>query len=267
MPYPTGYRPDQYQVALSRFQESFLKGEKISKSKGNGLSIDEWLTYASTESLAYFMFQKPKTAKRMHFDVIPRAVDEYHQQLRAYAGQDEKARAANPVWHIHGGDVPESKMVVPFSMLLNLASVAGAEDKETLWGFIRRYAPDATPETHPDLDAAAGFAVRYYNDFVKPEKVYRAPTDAERAALEELRDKLRAWDGGNDAEGLQGEVFAVGRERFDPMRDWFKALYEVLLGASQGPRFGGWPLWWESPNQPWHLCPYARRAWRQCGCV
>ncbi|MBU3260120.1 lysine--tRNA ligase [Roseovarius sp. PS-C2] len=214
-------------------------GQKISKSSGNGISIDEWLSYASTESLSYFMYQKPKTAKRLYFDVIPKAVDEYHQQLRAYPDQDIKAQLNNPVYHIHNGDVLESRMVVPFSMLLNLASVAGAEDKETLWGFIRRYAPEASPETHADLDAAAGFAVRYYNDFVKPGKTYRAPTDLEREALEELRDKLQAWDGTADAEELQGLVFACGRERFDPMRDWFKALYEVLLGASQGPRFGG----------------------------
>ena len=230
-----GKKPEHFTYEL------FLddKGQKISKSSGNGISIDEWLTYASTESLAYFMYQKPKTAKRMFFDVIPRAMDEYHQQLRAYAEQDAAQRAANPVFHIHGHNVPASNMVVPFSMLLNLASVAGAEEKETLWGFIRRYAPDATPETHPDLDAAAGYAVRYYNDFVKPEKVYRAPTELEREALEDLRDRLKAWEGGADAEALQGEVFAVGRERFEPMRDWFKALYEVLLGASQGPRFGG----------------------------
>ena len=214
-------------------------GQKISKSSGNGISIDEWLSYASTESLSYFMYQKPKTAKRLYFDVIPKAVDEYHQQLRAYPGQDAKAQVNNPVYHIHNGDVPESRMVVPFSMLLNLASVAGAEDKETLWGFIRRYAPEASAKTHPDLDAAAGFAVRYYNDFVKPGKTYRAPTDLEREALEDLRDRLKAWDGAADAEDLQGIVFACGRERFDPMRDWFKALYEVLLGASQGPRFGG----------------------------
>ena len=214
-------------------------GEKISKSKGNGLSIDEWLTYASTESLAYFMYQKPKTAKRMHFDVIPRAMDEYHQQLRAYPDQTPDQQAANPVWHIHGGNVPASNMVVPFSMLLNLASVAGAEEKETLWGFIRRYAPDASPETHQDLDAAAGFAVRYYNDFVKPEKTFRAPTDLEREAMIQLRDGLLAWDGPADADELQSLVFACGRDRFDPLRDWFKALYEVLLGASQGPRFGG----------------------------
>jgi lysyl-tRNA synthetase class 1 len=221
--------------------ELFLdeNGQKISKTSGNGVSIDEWLSYASTESLSYFMYLKPKTAKRMHFDVIPKAVDEYHQQLRAYEGQDDKARLNNPVWHIHGGDVPVSKMVVPFSMLLNLASVSGAEDKDQLWGFIKRYAPEASAETHADLDAAAGFAVRYYNDFVKPAKVYRAPTDLEREALTALRDGLKTWDQGLDGDALQSLVFACGRERFDPMRDWFKALYEVLLGASQGPRFGG----------------------------
>ena len=221
--------------------ELFLdeNGQKISKTSGNGVSIDEWLTYASTESLSYFMYLKPKTAKRMHFDVIPKAVDEYHQQLRAYEGQDDRARLNNPVWHIHGGDVPVSKMVVPFSMLLNLASVSGAGDKDQLWGFIKRYAPEASAQTHADLDAAAGFAVRYYNDFVKPAKIYRAPTDLEREALIALRDGLKAWDQGLDGDALQSLVFACGRERFDLMRDWFKALYEVLLGASQGPRFGG----------------------------
>ena len=221
--------------------ELFLdeNGQKISKTSGNGVSIDEWLTYASTESLSYFMYQKPKTAKRMHFDVIPKAVDEYHQQLRAYEAQDDKARLNNPVWHIHGGDVPVSKMVVPFSMLLNLASVSGAENKDQLWGFIKRYAPEASAQTHADLDATAEFAVRYYNDFVKPAKVYRAPTDLEREALIALREGLKAWDQGLDGDALQSLVFACGRERFDPMRDWFKALYEVLLGASQGPRFGG----------------------------
>ncbi len=222
--------------------ELFLddKGQKISKSSGNGISIDEWLTYASTESLSYFMYQKPKTAKRLFFDVIPRAVDEYHQQLRAYPDQDDVQKAANPVFHIHNGNVPESTMVVPFAMLLNLASVSGAEDKETLWGFIRRYAPDASAETHAQLDEAAGFAVRYFNDFVKPERVFRAPDETERAALEDLRARLAAWEGGLDAEELQSMVFAVGKEHgFEPLRDWFKALYEVLLGASQGPRFGG----------------------------
>jgi lysyl-tRNA synthetase, class I len=221
--------------------ELFLdeNGQKISKTSGNGVSIDEWLTYASAESLSYFMYLKPKTAKRMYFDVIPKAVDEYHQQLRAYAGQDLKARLNNPVWHIHGGNVPDSNMVVPFAMLLNLASVSGAGDKAQLWGFIRRYAPDATPESHPDLDDAAGFAVRYYHDFVKPTRACRAPTDAEREALEALRAALVDYDGAVDDEALQSVVYSIGRERFDPMRGWFTALYEVLLGASQGPRFGG----------------------------
>ena len=215
-------------------------GQKISKSKGNGLSIDEWLTYAATESLSYFMYQKPKTAKRMHFDVIPKAVDEYHQQLRAYPGQTVDQQLANPVWHIHGGDVPESNLVVPFQMLLNLASVSAAQDRETMWGFIRRYAPEATPETHPDLDAAAGFAVRYFNDFVAPTRAFRAPTDKERAALEDLAARLAAWDAPADAEALQTMVFAIGNEHgFEPLRDWFQALYQVLLGADQGPRFGG----------------------------
>ncbi len=222
--------------------ELFLdeNGEKISKSKGNGISIDEWLTYASTESLSYFMFQKPKTAKRLWWDVIPKAMDEYHQQLRAFPNQSMEQQLANPAWHIHGGEPPESRMVVPFSMLLNLASVSHAEDKEKMWGFIRRYAPEASPQTHPDLDAAAGFAVRYYNEFVKPAKAFRAPDAKERKALEDLRNRLEAWDSGLDPEELQSMVFAVGKaHEFDPLRDWFKALYEVLLGASQGPRFGG----------------------------
>ena len=237
-------------------------GQKISKSSGNGVSIDEWLTYASTESLAYFMYQKPKTAKRMHFDVIPKAVDVYHQQLRAYAGQDAKARLNNPVWHIHGGDVPVSDMVVPFSMLLNLASASSAEDKATMWGFINKYAPDATPESHPGMDKAAGFAVAYFNDKVKPTKTFRAPSDQERAALQDLAEALRSPGAalaaiakkneivGNedplpeanfaDEEFLQSVVFAIGKiHGFEPLRAWFTALYEVLLGASQGPRFGG----------------------------
>ena len=222
--------------------ELFLddKGEKISKSKGNGLSIDEWLTYAATESLSYFMYQKPKTAKRMYFDVIPKAVDEYHQQLRAYPGQTADQQLANPVWHIHGGQVPQSDMVVPFAMLLNLASVSGAEDKGKLWGFIRRYAPEASPEANPQLDAAAGYAVKYFKDFVAPQRAFRAPTDKERAAMDDLAARLRAWDGGTDPEALQTMVFAVGTAHgFEPLRDWFTALYEVLLGQSQGPRFGG----------------------------
>ncbi|MEO1599949.1 MAG: lysine--tRNA ligase [Pseudomonadota bacterium] len=222
--------------------ELFLdeNGEKISKSKGNGLSIEEWLRYASPESLSLFMYQKPKTAKRLYFDVIPRAVDEYHQHLRAYPDQVVDKRLTNPVWAIHGENAPESDLPVPFSMLLTLASAASAHDTEMLWGFIRRYAPDTSPESHPGLDAAATGAVRYFQDFVAPTKQFRAPTDVERAALTDLRDRLLAHSGEVDAEALQTIVFAVGNEHsFDPLRAWFKALYEVLLGAEQGPRFGG----------------------------
>ncbi|WP_417241851.1 lysine--tRNA ligase [Celeribacter sp.] len=252
-----GQRPENYTYEL--FLDA--QGEKISKTKGNGLSIDEWLSYASTESLSYFMFQKPKTAKRMHFDVIPRAMDEYHQQLRAYATQDVAQQVANPVYHIHGSDVPVSDMVVPFSMLLNLASVAGAAQKEQLWGYIQRYAPEASPETNPQLDAAAGYAVRYYTDFVKPEKTFRAATDAERAAMADLAAALKSPEAAlaeiakknaaagsdealpevdfTDGDFLQTVVFAVGTNHgFANLREWFKALYEVLLGQSQGPRFG-----------------------------
>lgn len=231
-----GRKPEHFTYELFLDQN----GEKISKSKGNGLTIDEWLTYASTESLSYFMYQKPKTAKRMYFDVIPRAMDEYHQQLRAYPGQTVEQRINNPVWHIHHGHPPESRMVVPFSMLLNLASVAGAKDKAGLWGFIRRYAPEASPEANPDLDAAAGYALRYFEDFIRPTLTFRAPTEKEAAALADLRARLAGWQGGLDAEALQSMVFAVGTEHgFEPLRDWFTALYEVLLGQSQGPRFGG----------------------------
>jgi lysyl-tRNA synthetase class 1 len=244
--------------------EMFLdeNGEKISKSKGNGISIDEWLTYASAESLSYFMYQKPRTAKRLHFDVIPKAVDEYHQQLRAYADQDTVQRLNNPVYHIHGLNVPSSDMVVSFAMLLNLASVSSAETKEAMWGFINQYAPDATPKDNPVLDEAAGFAVRYFHDFVKPARIFRLPNDQEATALVDLAAglqdinvakamiEMKNADMGKDADlsnyglssadDLQALVFAVGKNHgFENLRDWFQAIYEVLLGASQGPRFGG----------------------------
>ena len=214
-------------------------GQKISKSKGNGISMEDWLAYASPESLQLFMYQKPKTAKRLYFDVIPKAVDEYHQHLRAISTQDAAARLNNPAFHIHGHNVPASDMEISFAMLLNLASASGAEDKDVLWGFIRKYA-NAAPETHPGLDAAAGYAVRYYQDRVKPFKTYRAPSEIERAALVDLRGRLAVWDDAVDAETLQSMIFAVGKDHgFEPLRNWFTAIYEVLLGASQGPRFGG----------------------------
>ena len=221
--------------------ELFLdeNGEKISKSRGNGLTIEEWLTYASPESLSLYMFQSPRKAKRLYFDVIPRAVDEYVGHLAAYPKEEPAARLMNPVWHIHQGEPPQAELPISFALLLNLASASNSEDKEVLWGFIRRYAPDATPEAHPLLDQLVGYAIRYFHDFVKPAKRYRAPSEKERAALHRSRGALRQAAEGRAAEEIQAEVYAVGKEHgFEPLRDWFAALYEVLLGQTQGPRFG-----------------------------
>jgi lysyl-tRNA synthetase class 1 len=221
--------------------ELFLdeNGEKISKSRGNGLTIEEWLKYASPESLSLYMFQSPRKAKRLCFDVIPRAVDEYVGHLAAYPKEDPAAKLMNPVWHIHEGAPPAAELPISFAVLLNLASASNSEDREVLWGFIRRYAPDATPEQHPLLDELVGYAIRYFHDFVKPAKRYRAPSDKERAALVDLDARLGKLPKAALAQAIQGEVYAVGKEHgFEPLRDWFGALYEVLLGQTQGPRFG-----------------------------
>ncbi|GLI91164.1 lysine--tRNA ligase [Methylocystis echinoides] len=245
--------------------ELFLdeKGQKISKSKGNGLTIEEWLTYASPESLAQFMFQKPTAAKRLYFDVIPRAVDDYLNFLDAYPRQDWKQRLGNPVWHIHAGNPPPPETLehegeakgtsVSFSMLLNLAAVANAEDPAVLWGFLRRYAPTASPENHPRLDRLVGYAVAYFRDFVKPAKIYRAADDVEREVLQKIDSTLGALPAGATAEEIQASLYDVARavpryqdfaakgatpERPGVSNDFFNALYEVLLGEKKGPRFG-----------------------------
>jgi lysyl-tRNA synthetase class 1 len=221
--------------------ELFLdeKGEKISKSRGNGLTIEEWLTYAAPESLSLYMYQSPRKAKRLYFDVIPRAVDEYVGHLAAYPKEEPAAKLMNPVWHIHQGEPPRAELPISFALLLNLASASNSEDREVLWGFIRRYAPDATPEEHPLLDQLVGYAIRYFHDFVEPAKNYRVPSDKERAALADLEARLAKLPKSAVAEDIQSEVYAVGKEHgFEPLRDWFAALYEVLLGQTQGPRFG-----------------------------
>jgi len=235
--------------------ELFLddRGEKISKSKGNGLTIDEWLRYASPESLSLFMYQKPKSAKRLYFDVIPRAVDEYVQLLAAYPRQDGKARLDNAVWHIHAGNPPAAEMPITFALLLNLVAASNAEDKSVLWGFIRRHVKGVSPETHPLLDELAGYAVRYYADFVKPQKKYRAADEVEAAALRALSDTLAGADADASAEDLQSLIYDVGRsipryqdpnakgatpERPGVSNAWFGAIYQVLLGEEKGPRFG-----------------------------
>ena len=215
-------------------------GGKISKSKGNGLTIEEWLTYASPESLSLFMFQKPRAAKRLHFDVIPKAVDEHLAHVAAYRQEEPKAQLENPAWHIHVGAPPQAELPISFALLLNLVSVSNAEDKATLWGFIRKYAAGATPEQFPVLDQLVGYALAYCRDFVKPQKTYRLPTEAERTALQALADELGKAPPDASGEELQTIVYAVGKAHaFEPLRAWFAALYEVLLGQTQGPRFGG----------------------------
>ncbi|PHR60125.1 MAG: lysine--tRNA ligase [Robiginitomaculum sp.] len=215
-------------------------GQKISKSKGNGIAVEEWLKYGLPESLSLFNYVKPKTAKRLFFDVIPKATDEYFQHLAAYHGQDEAARISNPVWYVHNGKPPQDSPPVTYALLLNLVSAANASNKDILWGFIENYADGANPTDNPVLDNLCEYAVRYYHDFVKPTKQYRAPTDKERAAIQDLRDRFAALDPTTkDASELQTLVFSVGKDHeFENLRDWFKALYEVLLGQSQGPRFG-----------------------------
>jgi len=222
--------------------ELFLdeNGEKISKSKGNGLSMEEWLRYATPESLNLFMFQKPKTAKRLFFDVIPKTIDEYLSHLSKYQSQETKEQVNSPVWHIHAGHPPQPEAEgLSFNILLNLASVCHSEDKAVLWHFITRYRAAATPENSPILDNLVGYAINYYTDFVKPQKKYRAPTDAERGALNDLKAKLEQMDVSTESQDIQTEVFEVGKAHgFENLREWFKACYEVLLGQEQGPRMG-----------------------------
>jgi len=240
-------------------------GQKISKSKGNGLTIDEWLTYASPESLALYMYQKPREAKKLHFDVIPRCVDEYLSFLDAYPRQDAKNRLGNPVFHIHAGRPPAPEAVgtaagtngraasISFSLLLNLVAVANAESKDVLWGFLRRYAPDVGPDTHPRLDALVGYAIRYFADFVKPGKRYRPADAVEADALRALGAALARLPADASAEEIQTAVYDVARPipRFQDMNAkgatperpgvsnlWFNTLYQLLLGEEKGPRFG-----------------------------
>ena len=214
-------------------------GQKISKSKGNGLSMDEWLTYAPQESLAYFMYQSPKKAKRLYFDVIPRAVDEYLQHVAKYPSQTGLEQYDNPAWHIHGDKVPASESGLSFNILLNLASVVNAEEGSILWGFVRRYVAGADESSMPFLAKMITYAVKYYQDFVKPNKQYRAPNQMEREALQRLHDELADIAFESSAEDLQAVVFAVGKQfDFTDLRQWFGTLYEVLLGQPEGPRMG-----------------------------
>ncbi|WND03619.1 lysine--tRNA ligase [Temperatibacter marinus] len=223
--------------------ELFLdeKGEKISKSKGNGLSIEEWLAYASPESLSLYMYQSPKKAKRLYFDVIPKAVDEYLTFVQNFPTQEITDQYKNPAWYVHNGAVPATTVPVSFALLLNLVSAAGAEDKETLWGFVSKYAAGANAAQFPYLDQLMGYALKYYEDFVLPTKEFRTATAQEITAFSSLKNRLHALNPGEqDAEKIMTEVYSAGKDaEFENLRNWFKACYEVLLGQSQGPRMGG----------------------------
>ena len=220
--------------------------QKISKSKGNGLAVEDWLRYAPAESLSQFMFQSPQRAKRLFFDVIPKAVDEYLANAEKLQGQDSTQAPTNPAWYIQAGNTqvgqarPDATSPVGFAMLLNLASVANADTPEILWGFIRRYDPAASAETMPFLDRLVGHAIAYYRDFVRPAKQYRTPDATERAALLDLAETMRGLDQDAGIDAIQAVVYEVGkRHPFPDLRSWFGSLYQVLLGQEQGPRFGG----------------------------
>lgn len=218
--------------------ELFLddKGEKISKSKGNGIAVEEWLKYAPEESLALYQFQKPKTAKRLFFDVIPKAVDEYLQYLNAFEKEDAEKQIENPVWHIHNGNPPKADCPISFSLMLNLVAAANAHNREVLAGFINAYAPNNKSEL---LNKLMDYALAYYADFVLPNKKYRAPNDQELKAILEMRTELEKLGDCRDGDTIQTMVFEIGKNNgFENLRDWFKALYEVLLGQETGPRFG-----------------------------
>lgn len=224
--------------------EMFLdeNGEKISKSRGNyGVAVEDWLRYAPGESLAYYMYQKPEAARRLYFDVIPKNVDEYAAELHRFPDLDLKQKLSSGVWHVHDGNAPEVKDAgVSFSMLLNLVNVCHSENPKVIWHYLSRYAPGATPETFPFLDALVGFATRYYRDFVLPAKQYRVPSAEEKAALEDLRQELAGLGPDAEAETIQARVYEVGKRHtcFRGLREWFGALYEILLGQESGPRMG-----------------------------
>ncbi|MGN6498307.1 MAG: lysine--tRNA ligase [Tsuneonella sp.] len=229
--------------------ELFLdaNGEKISKSKGNGLTIDEWLTYGTEESLGFYIYREPKSAKSLHAGIIPKAVVEYWQFRGNLAGQELDKQLGNPVWHLLGATDADRKgagdtVPVTYSLLLNLVGVLGAEaTREQVWSYLANYVPDADPAASPELDTLVERALAYNRDFVAPTLVKRAPTPNEAAALRALDAELAQLAPNASAEDLQTMVYEIGKRAefgFDSLRDWFRALYETLLGSAQGPRMG-----------------------------
>ncbi len=222
--------------------ELFLdeKGEKISKSKGNGISIDQWLRYASPESLSLYMYPNPKRAKKLYSEVVPKTVDEYLSNIELFSNQEEKEKILNPVWHVHNGKPPKEKIVMSFSMLLNLVGSSNADDKEILWKFINRFHKEIKPKDYPILDSLTKYAINYFKDKVEPNKKFKKPNPKEKKALENLIVKLKLIDQSLKPEEIQTFVYTIGKENGyeKNLRDWFKLIYEVVFGEENGPRMG-----------------------------
>jgi len=222
--------------------EMFLdeKGEKISKSKGNGITIEQWLQYASPESLSLYMYQNPKRAKKLYTDVVPKAVDEYLTCIDKFIEQDEKQKLLNPVWHVHNGNPPKEKLIMPFSVLLNLVGASNATDKDVLWKFIKKNKKDIRVSDYPILDGLVGYALKYFTDVVKPNKKYRKANDKEKKALQDLVKRLKECKEHMDPEAIQTVVYTVGKDNGykENLREWFKAIYEIIFGDQDGPRMG-----------------------------
>ena len=222
--------------------ELFLdeKGEKISKSKGNGITIDQWLEYASPESLSLYMYQNPKRAKKLYKEIVPKTVDEYLDFVEKAKNQNELQLLMNPVWHVHNGLIPKEDTIMSFSMLLNLVEASNADSKELLWKFVKKYKKDISEKDHIIFDNLIGYAIKYFNDVIKIQKRYKKPDSNEKIALDAL---VKTLDDCNDAmlpEDIQTLIYSTGKENgySENLRDWFKLIYEVVFGDENGPRMG-----------------------------
>ena len=220
--------------------ELFLeeKGEKISKSKGNGITIDQWLEYASPESLSLYMYQNPKRAKKLYKEIVPKAVDDYLDFIEKSKKQNELQLLMNPVWHVHNGEVPKEDMIMTFSMLLNLVETSNANAKELLWKFVKKYKPDISEKNFPIFDGLVGYAIKYFNDVIKVQKKYKKPNETEKSALKALVQTLEKCTDDMSPEDIQTQIYSTGKENgySDNLRDWFKLIYEVIFGDENGPR-------------------------------
>jgi len=222
--------------------ELFLdeKGEKISKSKGNGITIDQWLEYASPESLSLYMYQNPKRAKKLYKEIVPKAVDEYLDLIEKGKTQNELQLLMNPVWHVHNGNMPREEVIMTFSMLLNLVETSNAESKELLWKFVKKYKKNISEKNHPIFDNLIGYAIRYFNDVIKLKKKYKKPNEEEEKALTALIKTLDNCNDGMKPEDIQTLIYSTGKENgySENLRNWFKLIYEVVFGDENGPRMG-----------------------------